>query len=458
VSFFDSGILNIKWSWADPTGKRRVFGVPDEVVNTTARDLSNLVDTLDRHIVVYNEPCFRLEVKTRISPSNTPTVFTLKGFMFHEYLNWLQVEAQAEATETEDEFRGIFGLGERSQKDFFMKSGVYPMWATDQTDPLENGRLPGKQVYGSHPFYMWKHSSNNWIGVYHNNANAQDWWIDNDFTSGKVSIQQIATGGLSDLYIMLPSQNPDGVVAKYHSLVGTPVLTPQWALGWHQCKWCYRTLQDVVTSLSGYLENQIPLDAQWIDIDYMQDYKDFTYNQADYWGQPGAFFGLQEFIDFLHHELNMRFVPIIDAGISYRPNEDYAAFDEGVKQGVFLKEADGSLSYGKVWANEAVFPDFSNPQANTYWIDQLDRFSKIIEFDGLWEDMNEASNFCRGKCFKDDLTPFDSIANRLPYTPTGKRLDRISLALDAKMNDSRSQLDAHSFYGTSQSRASSLYY
>jgi hypothetical protein len=86
------------------------------------------------------------------------------------------------------------------------------------------------------------------------------------------------------------------------------------------------------------------------------------------------------------------------------------------------------------------------------------KFSKIIEFDGLWEDMNEASNFCRGKCFKDDLTPFDSIANRLPYTPTGKRLDRISLPLDAKMNDSRSQLDAHSFYGTLQSRASSLYY
>jgi alpha-glucosidase (family GH31 glycosyl hydrolase) len=124
-----------------------------------------------------------------------------------------------------------------------------------------------------------------------------------------------------------------------------------------------------VTSLNGYLENQIPLDTQWVDIDYMQNYKDFTYNQADYWGQPGGFFGLQEFIDFLHHGLNMRFVPIIDAGISYRPNEDYAAFDEGVKQGVFLKEADGSLSYGKVWPNEAVFPDFSNPLANTYWID-----------------------------------------------------------------------------------------
>ena len=123
-----------------------------------------------------------------------------------------------------------------------------------------------------------------------------------------------------------------------------------------------------------------------------------------------------------------------------------------------MKEADRSLSYGKVWPNEAVFPDFSNPQAKTYWIDHLNKFSKIIEFDGLWQEMNEAANFCRGKCFKDYLTPVDSIFNKLPSTPTVKRLDRMSLPLYAKMNDSRSQLDAQSFFGTLQSRAFSLYY
>ena len=70
----------------------------------------------------------------------------------------------------------------------------------------------------------------------------------------------------------------------------------------------------------------------------MKDYRDFTYNQADYFGQPGAFSYLRDFIDFLHDHLNMKFVPIIDAGISYRPNSDYPAFDEGVKQNVFLKD------------------------------------------------------------------------------------------------------------------------
>ena len=94
LSFFDTGILNIKWSWADAASKRPVFPVPDQVVNSTGmRDLSNLLDTLDKHVAIYNEPNFRLEVKTRISPKQAPTVFSLNGFLFHEYLNWVQITA-----------------------------------------------------------------------------------------------------------------------------------------------------------------------------------------------------------------------------------------------------------------------------------------------------------------------------------------------------------------------------
>jgi hypothetical protein len=68
--------------------------VPDQVVNSTGmRDLTNLLDTLDKYVVIYNQPYFRLEVKTRISAKQTPTVFSLNGFLFHEYLNWVQITA-----------------------------------------------------------------------------------------------------------------------------------------------------------------------------------------------------------------------------------------------------------------------------------------------------------------------------------------------------------------------------
>jgi alpha-glucosidase len=77
--------------------------------------------------------------------------------------------------------------------------------------------------------------------------------------------------------------------------------------------------------MQGYIDNGIPLDTQWVDIDYMQDYKDFTVNDKDFLGNAGAFAGLSGFVDNLH-KMNMQFVPIVDAGISARPSENYTAY------------------------------------------------------------------------------------------------------------------------------------
>ena len=96
--------------------------------------------------------------------------------------------ANAQPSASEDSFRGIFGLGERASTDYFFKSGVYSLWNKDIDNPTENRKLPGKEVYGTHPFYMYKHGINSWVGVYHNLAQAQDWWITNDYMSGNVSI------------------------------------------------------------------------------------------------------------------------------------------------------------------------------------------------------------------------------------------------------------------------------
>ena len=93
----------------------------------------------------------------------------------------------------------------------------------------------------------------------------------------------------------------------------------------------------------------------------MQDYKDFTYNAKDNAGNPGSFAQLPNFVNELHNR-NMRFVPIVDAGISYRPGQDYAAFNDGQKADIFMK-ANGNTLIGKVWPNEAVYPDFTHPNA-----------------------------------------------------------------------------------------------
>jgi len=71
-----------------------------------------------------------------------------------------------------------------------------------------------------------------------------------------------------------------------------------------------------------------------------------------------------------------------------------------------------------------------------------------LKFDGLWQDMNEASNFCNGVCNKDQDQLGYSVANKLPYTPTGKRLDQKAIDLDALHQDGSTELDTHSLFGS----------
>jgi len=76
----------------------------------------------------------------------------------------------------------------------------------------------------------------------------------------------------------------------YHTIVGTPVLTPMWALGWHQSRYGYKNIDELKAVRNGYKSHskyrEIPLESIWADIDYMQDYRDFTYNNETFKGLP----------------------------------------------------------------------------------------------------------------------------------------------------------------------------
>ena len=43
------------------------------------------------------------------------------------------------------------------------------------------------------------------------------------------------------------------------------------------------------------------------------------------------------------------------------------------------------------------YPDFLNPRTRVWWRRQLAALHDTAPFDGLWIDMNEASNFCSGE-------------------------------------------------------------
>jgi alpha-glucosidase (family GH31 glycosyl hydrolase) len=148
----------------------------------------------------------------------------------------------------------------------------------------------------------------------------------------------------------------------------------------------------------------------------------------------------------------MHFVPIIDAGLSYRPGGDYGAFNRGMQQDIFIK-LNGQPFVGRVWPNEACYPDFFHPKAQSWWGGELDTFQQALAFDGLWQDMNEASNFCNGVCSRLQM-PTSPVSYKLKYTPSGEDLETKAISLDATHYNGYQQLDAHSLFGASQVRAS----
>lgn len=109
-------------------------------------------------------------------------------------------------------------------------------------------------------------------------------------------------------------------------------MIPQWALGWHQCKFGYEDTQALKDVVANYSSSEIPLEVMWSDIDYLYNYRDFTYDHIRYAELPA-------FIEELHSK-SMYYIPIIDAGVAIRPWGDYQAYSSGKEKDVFIKYKD----------------------------------------------------------------------------------------------------------------------
>jgi len=102
--------------------------------------------------------------------------------------------------------------------------------------------------------------------------------------------------------------------------------------------------------------------------------------------------------------------------------QDYPPFNNGAQLDAFLKVSNGTIYKGVVWPGVTAFPDWFNPNTQTYWNGEFDSFFNAqtgVNIDALWIDMNEASNFCDWPC--NDPEAF-AIANGDPPRPPPIRL------------------------------------
>ncbi len=284
----------------------------------------------------------------------------------------------------------FLGLGEKTGG--LDKSGrKYQMWNTDILGP-ESGsdvvpdvkkgdpaRDPSSQAYD--PYYMsipffYRISRKDKFA-------ASGLFFDNPYRGyfdldGKDDFTVEFNAGQLTLYVF-NGPSISSILEDYSALTGRMELPPMWALGHHQCRWKAYTEKDIRELAANYRKLGIPCDTLWLDIDYMDGFRVFTWNRE-------RFPDMKKLTDEML-EKGFRMITIVDPGVKYDPS--YSACREGIKGDHFCRCANGNLFMGRVWPGQTVFPDFTQEKTRRWWGKLNGEHAKKNGLAGIWNDMNE---------------------------------------------------------------------
>ena len=278
-----------------------------------------------------------------------------------------------------------YGLGDKPV-DVNLKGKRFENWVTDSyafgknTDP----------IYKAIPFYTSIHHDKSY-GIFFDNTFKTHF----DFAQERRNVTSFwAQGGEMNYYFIYGPQMSD-VVANYTDLTGKPhALPPLWALGFHQCKWSYYPESNVKQVTKTFRDLQIPCDAIYLDIDYMDGFRCFTWDK-NYFPDP------KRMVKELEND-GFKTVVIIDPGIKI--DLEYDVFKEALDKDYFCKRADGPYMKGKVWPGECYFPDYTKPEVREWWSGLFQELIEDIGVKGVWNDMNEPAVMdVPNKSFPDDV-------------------------------------------------------
>jgi alpha-glucosidase (family GH31 glycosyl hydrolase) len=395
-------------------------------------------------------------------PSTGAIVFdTSLGFIFSD--QFIQIATKLPSDR-------LYGIGENSHQTLKHDMTGYTGWAMFTRDQFPD-YAPPVNHYGVFPMYIVFEKDGKASGFLMINSNAMD-----AITGPAPFVSFRTLGGMLDMFYF-PGPTVEMVVQQYMSLVGRPMLPAYFAFGFQLCRYGYKDLQDVRNTVQRMSDHKIPLEGQYIDIDYMDRWRIFTYDK-------NKFAGLPEFTKELQDKgihLLLIFDPAIEA--------TYPTFQRGKDKDVFIKWprkecVDNSVNdrypmakgtdymLGVVWPSEnAAFPDFLKPETHEWWIDEIKRFHKIIPFGAIWIDMNEPANFgtnggeyppghpptpnlyCRTEC----LTEKEKLLELPPYTTLNGDLRDKTICMTAKQGPGGkyNHYDVHSIYGAAQAEPTS---
>lgn len=270
-----------------------------------------------------------------------------------------------------DEADIVYGLGQQIRG--INKRGWHYV-SNNSDDPHHHEDMVS--LYGTHNFLMV--SGRELFGVFFDYPGE----IGFDIGYTKRSLMAIKPKELEmDVYV-IEGESEKEIVKQFRKLIGRSYIAPKWGLGYGQSRWGYKNEADIREVARNYRENKIPLDAIYMDIDYMESYKDFTVSKERFPDLPGL-------VEEMKAQ-GIHLVPIIDAGVKIE--KGYETYEEGVEGNYFCKDEKGEDFVAAVWPGRVHFPDVLNEKSRKWFGEKYDFLLKQ-GIDGFWNDMNEPAIF-----------------------------------------------------------------
>ena len=286
-------------------------------------------------------------------------------------LPFFETDQQGTFTYSLSENDIVYGLGEQI-RGINKRGWQYVSWNYDNPNHHEDAR----SLYGAHNFIIIHGAVT--FGAFFDYAGKMEF----DIGYTKRSVMQIHAASNNLTVYIITGESEKDIVKQFRKMVGRSYIPPFWAFGYGQSRWGYKTEEDIRTVAKQYQDAGIPLDSIYLDIDYMERYKDFTVDTERFPNLKGLATDMKE--------QGIHLVPIIDAGVKIE--DGYDVYEEGVQNNYFCKNAEGGDFVGAVWPGRVHFPDFLQPKARD-WFGK--KYAVLTEqwIDGFWNDMNEPAIF-----------------------------------------------------------------
>ncbi|MDQ4503592.1 TIM-barrel domain-containing protein [Sinomonas sp. ASV322] len=327
---------------------------------------------------------FRLEVHR---PDGSAVVETARDEdgTYHPYATLNDAFTFARRCHPDD---AVFGLGEKSGAGN-RRGREFTLWNTDVLDPSATGEFTAQAeatdpradptsvefdpYYVSIPFAYHQDASTGKVSAS---------FVDNGYRgtydfSPADCFRVHFSGGQYTEYVFAGPDMP-GILEAYTWLTGRTQLPPIWSLGYHQCRWHRYTQADVEAIAARLRREGLPCDALWLDIEYMDGYRVFTWD-GERFPDPEGFMARLDAEGY-------RLISIVDPGVKAEPG--YEVYDDAVQQGVLCRTEGGDIYIGQVWPGNTAFPDFATEEARAWW-GELNAHHVQSGLAGIWNDMNE---------------------------------------------------------------------